>query len=43
MFGSWRKQKMNEPLGELLVLILCGVFMGWFLWTVLCMIVEMYV
>jgi len=34
---------MKEPLGELLVLILCGVFMGWFLWTVLCRIVEMYV
>jgi len=34
---------MTEPLGELLVLILCGVFMGWLLWSVLCMIVEMYV
>lgn len=33
----------TNPIGELMVLILCGILAGWFLWTILMKLVRLFI
>jgi len=33
----------TNPIGELMVLILCAIFAGWFLWILLIWLVRLFI